>query len=118
MSDVTPTTTTHDARAQLLAPDFGDELWTGRDPTQKAMQAVLGAAERMGGLSNICFELCFAEMAKSQHQKNPLHSPWHFLATALKDLSKGLNGAHELYMDEMRIADEKAARPRKKRKPD
>jgi hypothetical protein len=36
-------------------------------PVGKAMRAVDGAADRIGGLANICYSLSFGEMAKGAH---------------------------------------------------
>jgi hypothetical protein len=40
-----------------------DEAWKPRDPTNKAMCAINGAAERLSGLAEICWDPAFAEMA-------------------------------------------------------
>ena len=91
-----------------------NEAWRLRSPTNKAMCAVTGAAERLGGLSKICWDLCFAEMSKgglrAQDGPTSVHS---FLARTLADLSRGLNDAHRLYSHDVDAAGE--AKPRTRR---
>jgi hypothetical protein len=90
-----------------------DEVWKPRDPTNKAMCAVTGAAERLGGLSDVCWGLCFAEMAKGvRRPEDGSSSSYSFLARTLADLSRGLKEAHRLYWNEMRAQDEVALRKR------
>jgi hypothetical protein len=98
------------ARMLWLASET-DEGWRRRDPTNKAMCAVTGAAERLGGLSNVCWDLCFAEMAKGgRNAKDGTTSPYSFLAQTLADISRGLKQAHRLYWNEMQAEDEAALR--------
>jgi hypothetical protein len=106
-----------EALAQALAPSFEtDVAWANRDPTNKAMFALRGAIDRLGGLSNICFSLCLAEMSKSDlNRERGSQSPYFFLATALDDLAKGLKAAHALYWDEAQKEDEAWLNPPKKK---
>jgi hypothetical protein len=91
-----------------------DEVWNGRDPTNKAMCAVSGAAERLGGLSSICWELSWAEISKGgrKPQDGPT-SAYTFLARTLGDMSRGLKEAHRLYWDEMQAEDNPKPRTRR-----
>ena len=91
-----------------------DEAWKLRDPTNKAMCAVTGAAERLGGLSTICWGLCFAEMSKGGLKpQDGATSTYSFLARTLADMSRGLKQAHRLYWDDANAKD--AAEPRTRR---
>jgi hypothetical protein len=64
------------------------------------MQAVRGAAERLEGLQNICFDLSIAEMAKREPNANDgLASPYRFLAVTLGDHAKALSAAYKLWWD-------------------
>ena len=84
-----------------------DEVWQRRTPTNKAMCAVTGAAERLGGLSKICWDLCFAEIAKgSCRAEGGSASPHSFLAVTLADISRGLKDAHRLYWDDANAEDD------------
>jgi hypothetical protein len=108
--------TTNDVLARSLAPGFESaDLWNSRDTVNKAMRAVGGAADRIGGLANICYSLSYAETAKGAHAgKAALRCPYFYLATTLSDLSNSLQAAHALWWDEVRKED--APRPRRKPK--
>ena len=59
-----PATPDNERMARALAPLPDDiEHWNDRDPASKAMRAAQGAAERLGGLAEICWGLAFAECA-------------------------------------------------------
>ncbi len=111
---VTPHT---DALVRLLwMASETDEQWNRRDPTNKAMCAVTGAAERLGGLSEICYDLTFAEMAKGGRKpENGATSANYFLARTLADISRSLIAAHRLYSPQMAAEDADAIKPRTKR---
>jgi hypothetical protein len=105
--------TRNDVLARALAPGFESaDVWNNRDAVGKAM----GAADRIGGLANICYSLSFAEMVKGAHTgEAALRSPYFFLATTLNDLSNSLQAAHALWWDEVRKEDN-PPRPRRKTK--
>jgi hypothetical protein len=96
-----------DALARMLwSGSELDEMWKRRDPTNKAMCAVTGAAERLEGLSKICWGLALAEIAKGGHDaKDGSASPHSFLARTLTDLSQGLREAHRLYWNDAQAED-------------
>jgi len=88
-----------------------DEAWALRDPTNKAVCVLTGAAERLGGLSSICWGLAFAEIAKGASRAE--HGPtsiYSFLARTLADLSRGLSQAHRLYWDDVNAKENAASR--------
>jgi hypothetical protein len=90
---------------RMLAPSFiSTEDWNKRTPTNRAMMAVQGAAERLEGLRNICLEVSFAEMAKrGPNARDWPASPYSFLALTLGDLAGGLNAAHKLWWDDYNV---------------
>jgi hypothetical protein len=92
-----------------------DEVWKRRDPTNKAVCVLTGAADRLGGLSTICWGLAFAEIAKggSRAEDGPT-SIYSFLARTLADLSRGLSQAHRLYWDDVNAKEN--AEPRRTRR--
>lgn len=101
-----------DALARMLwSGSELDEVWERRDPTNKAVCVLTGAAERLGGLSRICWDLEFAEIAKggSRAEDGPT-SIYSFLALTLADLSRGLSQAHRLYWDDVNAKDDAKAR--------
>jgi hypothetical protein len=102
----------NDALARMLwSGSELDEAWAQRDPTNKAVCVLTGAAERLGGLSMICWDLEFAQIAKgaSRAEDGPT-SIYSFLARTLADLSRGLSQAHRLYWDDVNAKENAAAR--------
>jgi hypothetical protein len=94
-----------DAMVRMLAPSFiSSEDWNSRTPTNRAMMAVQGAAERLEGLRNICFELSFAEIAKrGPNARDWPASPYSFLALTLGEYAKALSAAHQLWWDDYNV---------------
>jgi hypothetical protein len=102
---------------RLLAPSFGsEESWAHRDPVSKAMFAVSGAADRIGGLAEICWSLnlCDMQMGGKWAGEAGLRHPYGFIARTLTDVAKGLRDAGKLYMAEGEREDAAALRSSKR----
>ena len=69
------------------------------------MMAVSGAADRLEGLSSICWGLCLAEIKLGANPDAGPRKTYSFLAQTLADMAKGLMGADKLYRVEMDKAD-------------
>ena len=109
--------TFNEARVRLLAPlSETDEHWNSRGPVNKAMFAVRGAADRIGGLAQICWALNLSDMQLGGKWAGEagLHHPYGFMAKTLTDIASGLRCADKLYKAEMDRQDEAALRASKR----
>jgi hypothetical protein len=98
---------------RALVPSFEtDQNWVSRDPMSKAMFAVTGAADRIGGLAEICWALNLSDMQLGGQWagERGLHHPYGFIAKTLTDVAKGLRSAGKLYSAEMDKEDAAALR--------
>jgi hypothetical protein len=85
-----------DPMMRMLAPSFiTTEDWNTRTPTDRAIMAVEGAAERLEGLKNICWQIHFAEIAMGDPNRGR-GSPYRFLAVTLDDMAAGLSATYKL----------------------
>ena len=97
--------------ARVLAPLIEtDAHYASRGPINQAMFAVSGAADRIGGLSEICYALNLSEMQMGGQWagERGLRHPYGFFAKTLADIAMGLREAEKLYRREMDRQDEAA----------
>ena len=87
-------------------------VWEGRDPINRAMFGVAGAADRIGGLAEICWTMNMADMQMGGQWagERGLRNPWGFVARTLSDVARGLREADKLYKTEIDRQDEAALR--------
>ena len=98
---------------RVLAPLSEHEgVWQCRDPINRAMFGVTGAADRIGGLAEICWTMSVAEMQMGGQWagERGLRNPWGFVARTLSDVARGLREANKLYKAEMDREDGAALR--------
>ena len=96
---------------RVLAPLSESEAqWKQRDPVNRAMFAVSGAADRIGGLAEICWTLNLADIQAGGQWRGErgLRNPFGFIARILSDVAAGLREADKLYTLEMARQDEAA----------